>query len=133
MQRKTLENEEYRKESLIEEEEIKDLNEQEIEAFFWKNLHLPSPLYGCDLKGSLFDDNVTSSWDLRKLDSCLLDGLGKTTLEGINNPYLYFGSFRTMFAWHVEDLNLASINYQHGGKPKYWYGISRKVISNLAF
>lgn len=127
MQKKTLANHEYKKESLIDEKVINQMTEEEIEKFFWKNLHLPAPLYGCDNKGSLFDDSVNSSWDLRKLDSCLLDGLGKMTLDGINNPYLYYGSFRTMFAWHVEDLNLASINYQHGGKPKYWYGVSKRV------
>lgn len=126
-QKKSVANQEYKKHSINDQKIIENYSEQEIEQFFWKNLHLPSPVYGCDLKGSLFDDSISSSWDLRKLNSCLSDGLGKMNLEGITNPYLYFGSFRTMFAWHVEDLNLASINYQHSGKPKYWYGISRKV------
>lgn len=30
-----------------------------------------------------------------------------------------------MFAWHVEDLNMCSINFNHYGAPKFWYGISR--------
>lgn len=46
-------------------------------------------------------------------------------LDGINTPYLYIGGFRTIFAWHVEDLNMASINYNHYGAEKFWYGISR--------
>ena len=54
--------------------------------------------------------------------------MGNLFLEGINSPYLYFGSSRTMFAWHVEDYNMASINYQHYGAPKVWYGISPKVF-----
>jgi jumonji domain-containing protein 2 len=105
----------------------KGLSDEEFEMFFWDNLHLPSPLYGCDVKGSLFDANDGYPWNLRKLGTCLQDGLGKTTLDGINTPYLYFGNFRSMFAWHVEDLNLGSINFQHYGKPKYWYGVSKKV------
>jgi len=50
--------------------------------------------------------------------------LGKLELSGINKPYLYVGGYRTMFAWHTEDLNLGSINYLHYGCPKFWYCIS---------
>lgn len=102
------------------------MSDEEFEMFFWENLHLPSPLYGCDVKGSLFDAADPYPWNLRRLGTCLQDGLGRTTLDGINTPYLYFGNFRSMFAWHVEDLNLGSINFQHFGAPKYWYGISKK-------
>ena len=101
---------------------------EELEHVFWSNLDSSSPLYGSDVRGSLFvDDDQAGQWDLRNLDSCLKDGMGGTVLEGINYPYLYFGSHRTMFAWHVEDYNMASINFQHFGAPKVWYGISRKV------
>ena len=108
--------------------ETDGLDDQGVEQHFWDNLHKKSPLYGCDIKGSLFSENNPSQWNLRHLPSCLNDGLGKTVLEGINSPYLYYGNFRSMFAWHVEDFNLASLNYQHYGKPKYWYSISRRVI-----
>lgn len=30
------------------------------------------------------------------------------------------------FCWHVEDLNLYSVNYLIEGKPKIWYSISSK-------
>lgn len=101
---------------------------EELENVFWSSLAESSPLYGSDVRGSLFvDEDEAGAWDLRRLDSCLRDGMGSTVLDGINSPYLYFGSFRTMFAWHVEDYNMASINFQHFGAPKIWYGISRKV------
>ena len=103
------------------------MNDKEMEAYFWANLHLAPPLYGCDIRGSMFNDDFQNQWNLRHLQTCLEDGLGKITLEGINAPYVYFGSLRSIFAWHVEDLNLASLNYHHGGKAKYWYGISKKV------
>ena len=43
---------------------------------------------------------------------------------GITTPYLYIGGLRTMFGWHTEDLDLASINYMHYGAPKFWYCVS---------
>lgn len=27
------------------------------------------------------------------------------------------------FCWHYEDLMLYSVNYNHWGKPKLWYGV----------
>lgn len=109
---------------------------EDLEKDFWGSLDHSSPLYGSDTPGSLFSErDKAGQWDLRHLDSCLRDGMGNLTLEGINSPYLYFGSHRTMFAWHVEDYNMASINFQHYGAPKVWYGISRKVkiIFSLLF
>ena len=105
-----------------------NMTHDEVETFFWENLHLDSPLYGSDVSGSLFEPNEGGQWNLKNLKTCLKDGLGDATLDGINSPFLYFGSFRSMFAWHMEDYNMASLNFQHYGKPKFWYSIARKVI-----
>lgn len=45
----------------------------------------------------------------------------KANLPGITTAMLYAGMWRSMFAFHVEDVNLYSINYLHRGDPKSWY------------
>ena len=44
-------------------------------------------------------------------------------ISGINIPWLYIGMKYSTFCWHYEDLMLYSINYNHWGKPKLWYGV----------
>ena len=44
-------------------------------------------------------------------------------LPGVTRAMLYFGSWRSMFGWHTEDMDLFSINFLHTGAPKLWYGI----------
>lgn len=94
----------------------------ELEKIYWKTITYNNPLYGADLLGSLFT-NQTKSWNVAKLDN-LLNDLGKD-LPGVNTAYLYFGMWKSSFAWHVEDMDLYSINYIHFGAPKQWYSISQ--------
>ncbi|KAG0640393.1 JmjC domain, hydroxylase-domain-containing protein [Tuber brumale] len=95
----------------------------ELEKAYWRTLTYSNPLYGADMPGSLFDDSTTS-WNVAKLEN-LLDCLGKK-LPGVNTAYLYLGMWRSTFAWHLEDVDLYSINYIHFGAPKQWYSISRE-------
>jgi hypothetical protein len=41
-------------------------------------------------------------------------------MSGINTPHIMLGQAGTMKGFHVEDLNLFSVNYLHSGAPKYW-------------
>ncbi|KAF7290510.1 Specific transcriptional repressor [Mycena indigotica] len=95
-----------------------------LERAFWRNCGLGKPAwYGADTMGSLFT-NSTSSWNVASLPSTLSRLLPKSQgLPGVNTPYLYFGMWRASFAWHVEDMDLFSINYIHFGAPKFWYAV----------
>lgn len=96
---------------------------REIESEYWRSLNFGKPpMYGADLKGTLFDDR-TKDWNVGKLDNVLTRLRLKRKLPGVNTPYLYWGMWRATFAWHVEDMDLYSINYIHFGAPKQWYAI----------
>lgn len=94
----------------------------ELEDKYWKSLSYNNPMYGADMPGSLFDDD-TKCWNVAKLPN-LLDILG-SKIPGVNTAYLYLGMWRATFAWHLEDVDLYSINYIHFGAPKQWYSISQ--------
>lgn len=96
---------------------------EELERSYWKSITYNSPLYGADMPGSLFDDS-TKDWNVAKLEN-LLDVLGQK-VPGVNTAYLYLGMWKSTFAWHLEDVDLYSINYIHFGAPKQWYSISQE-------
>ena len=96
---------------------------KELEENYWKTINYGQPMYGADMPGSLFDDRTTS-WNVAKLEN-LLDILG-TKVPGVNTAYLYLGMWKATFAWHLEDVDLYSINYIHFGAPKQWYSISQE-------
>ncbi|NXU85211.1 KDM4B demethylase, partial [Xiphorhynchus elegans] len=97
---------------------------EDLERKYWKNLTFVSPIYGADISGSLYDPDV-DEWNIGNLNT-LLDMVEHECgiiIEGVNTPYLYFGMWKTTFAWHTEDMDLYSINYLHFGEPKSWYAI----------
>lgn len=95
----------------------------ELETQYWKSLGFNQPMYAADMPGSLFEDD-DNSWNVAKLEN-LLDVLG-TKVPGVNTAYLYMGMWKATFAWHLEDVDLYSINYIHFGAPKQWYSISQE-------
>ena len=42
-------------------------------------------------------------------------------IAGVNVSSLYFGMWRSCFAWHTEDMDLWSVNLLHEGADKFWY------------
>ena len=98
------------------------------------------PLYGADIQGELCVAHVcllsggvlftpgtltepsVKEWNINGL-ATILDGMVDeygVAIPGVNTAYLYFGMWKTSFAWHTEDMDLYSINYLHFGAPKLW-------------
>uniref|UniRef100_A0A7N8YKK6 [histone H3]-trimethyl-L-lysine(9) demethylase n=1 Tax=Mastacembelus armatus TaxID=205130 RepID=A0A7N8YKK6_9TELE len=95
---------------------------EELERKYWKNVTFNPPIYGADVNGTLYDP-VIKEWNICRLGTILdtVEHDSGITIEGVNTPYLYFGMWKTTFAWHTEDMDLYSINYLHFGEPKSWY------------
>lgn len=120
---------------------------EDLDRKYWRNINYFPPLYGADVSGSLTDPTVKewlvvcffsvfqsfcktiqyvvfiSCRNINKLGS-ILDYVNEDygiSIEGVNTAYLYFGMWKSSFAWHTEDMDLYSINYLHFGEPKSWY------------
>ncbi|XP_062205120.1 lysine-specific demethylase JMJ706-like isoform X3 [Phragmites australis] len=104
-----------------------------VEEEFWREIafgKMDFVEYACDVDGSAFsssphDQLGKSNWNLKnfsRLPNSVLRLL-QTPIPGVTDPMLYIGMLFSMFAWHVEDHYLYSINYHHCGAFKTWYGI----------
>ena len=97
---------------------------EDLERKYWKNVTFVNPVYGADVAGSVTDDDV-DEWNIQRLGS-IVDWINEdygVKVAGVNTAYLYFGMWKTTFAWHTEDMDLHSINYLHHGEAKFWYTI----------
>ncbi|PKA55729.1 Lysine-specific demethylase REF6 [Apostasia shenzhenica] len=104
-----------------------------MEEQFWQEIALGRTEfveYACDVDGSAFssspDDQLANSkWNLKRLSRLPKSVLRllQSNIPGVTDPMLYIGMLFSMFAWHVEDHYLYSINYHHCGASKTWYGI----------
>ncbi|XP_068147962.1 probable lysine-specific demethylase 4B isoform X6 [Drosophila tropicalis] len=100
----------------------KHFDYEDLERKYWKNITYVAPIYGADVSGSITDTDQ-DSWNINRLGT-ILDFVNKDyniQIDGVNTAYLYFGMWKTTFAWHTEDMDLYSINYLHFGAPKTWY------------
>ncbi|CAH8382808.1 unnamed protein product [Eruca vesicaria subsp. sativa] len=121
-----------------------------LEKEFWKEIacgKTDSVEYACDVDGSAFssapgDPLGSSKWNLNKVSRLPKSTLRllETSIPGVTEPMLYIGMLFSMFAWHVEDHYLYSINYQHCGASKTWYGVPgsaalkfEKVVSECVY
>lgn len=69
---------------------------------------------------------ATSAWNLNILPTSagsLLQYLS-SSVTGVSVPWLYVGSMLSSFCWHNEDHYFYSINFNHLGAAKVWYGVS---------
>lgn len=64
-----------------------------------------------------------TEWNIGRLNTILdtVESESGIKIKGVNTPYLYFGMWKSAFAWHTEDMDLYSINFLHFGEPKSWY------------
>lgn len=97
---------------------------KDLENIYWNNITNHAGIYGADVCGTISDPDL-EHWNINKLGT-ILDCVGtdyNMSIDGVNTAYLYFGMWKTTFAWHTEDMDLYSINYLHFGAPKTWYAV----------
>ncbi|KAJ4845757.1 hypothetical protein Tsubulata_047053 [Turnera subulata] len=110
------------------------LSPAQLEKQFWNKManrgKQETVEYATNVDGTAFSSDPSdhlgaSKWNLKslpRLPNSLLR-LVEHEIPGITHPMLYIGMLFSMFAWHVEDHYLYSINYHHAGAPKTWYGV----------
>lgn len=84
-----------------------------------EKVKLPEPEFGTP------DYYKETWWNLNNIP-CAPDSVlrhVRVGINGINVPWLYYGALFSTFCWHNEDNYLYSINYNHLGAPKLWYGV----------
>ncbi|KAK3154984.1 hypothetical protein QOZ80_2BG0197400 [Eleusine coracana subsp. coracana] len=112
-----------------------------MEEEFWHEIafgKIESVEYACDIDGSAFssspnDQLSRSKWNLKRFSQLPNSTLRllRAAVPGITDPMLYIGMLFSMFAWHVEDHYLYSINYHHCGASKTWYGSPGNAASDF--
>jgi hypothetical protein len=95
-----------------------------VDEMFWKSVIRSRSKYGVStVNGSLFRDEDIP-WNIAKI--CTELNIVSQNIPGVTDPYLYIGNYPTLFPWHVEDLDLLSVNYIHFGSPKKWWVVPEK-------
>ena len=71
----------------------------------------------------MYESNLFNLNNLYKSPNSMLRVVDakKENISGISQPWMYVGMQFATFCWHVEDLFINSINYNHSGHTKTWY------------
>ncbi|KAI0407409.1 PLU-1-domain-containing protein [Xylaria palmicola] len=120
---------------------VRPVTEDDVEREFWKLVasieETVEVEYGADIHctthGSGFptaerhpcNSHSTDPWNLNNMPlhpDSLFRHI-KTDISGMTVPWVYVGMIFSTFCWHNEDHFAYSINYQHFGATKTWYGI----------
>ncbi|KAJ3414008.1 hypothetical protein HDV05_007215 [Chytridiales sp. JEL 0842] len=116
------------------------ITEDMVEREFWRLVESPfddvEVEYGADLHSSHHGSGfpkisesktkyTTSGWNLNNialLPKSLFCHI-RHDISGMMIPWLYVGMIFSTFCWHTEDHYTYSINYNHWGETKTWYGV----------
>lgn len=112
-----------------------------VEREFWRLVHARDVLvdveYGADVHSTTHghasptleaeprNAYARSGWNLHNLPilpGSLLRYI-RSDISGMTVPWIYIGMMFSAFCWHNEDHYTYSINYQHIGATKTWYGV----------
>ncbi|KAJ3072106.1 hypothetical protein HDU98_004211 [Podochytrium sp. JEL0797] len=133
-----------REQNRMEEDGRLCIEEEEMEQEFWKlvedNRFTEDGVevqYGADLHSSQHGSGFPvverdplnpysrSPWNVNNMP-VLADSLFcniRNDISGMMVPWLYVGMAFSAFCWHTEDHYTYSVNYNHWGDTKTWYGI----------
>jgi len=109
----------------VEVEYGNDLTTQEYGSGFPVRRASDPPLGATEASFGSEEYYRTCGWNLNNISAWPGSAINCVThsIDGINKPWLYLGMMFSSFCWHREDIYLASINYNHAGDGKQWYGI----------
>ncbi|KAG9317792.1 PLU-1-like protein-domain-containing protein [Chiua virens] len=117
------------------------VTESDVENEFWRLVQSPNDTveieYGADVHSTTHGSAMPTMethplepaskdpWNLNNMP-ILADSLLrfiKSDISGMTVPWTYVGMVFSTFCWHNEDHYTYSINFQHWGETKTWYGI----------
>lgn len=125
------------------------ISEDDVEREFWRLVHSPDETveveYGADVHSTTHGSALPTlethplsayardGWNLNNLpilNGSLLRYI-KSDISGMTVPWIYIGMIFSTFCWHNEDHYTYSINFQHFGDTKTWYGVPGEDADKL--
>lgn len=117
-------------ERITNKDKIHDPDFMEKLYWRWSAFQGAKTMYGNDISNTCFgcdgiDHNDCScrGWGMNCLPKLSLLKYINSNVPGVNSPMLYIASLWSTFTWHIEDSALQSINYEHEGCSRTWYGV----------